>query len=188
MSALPMPDHLLGLDEWAALPEDNSHHYELIEGVLQVSPRPALMHKRALGKLYRQLDEQLPADLVALLEIEMVVTARWPATVRAPDLAVVSAVVADADPVRCDAADVQLAVDVISPGSRELDQATKMYEYSEAGIPNYWILDLDGQVTMTAYRLIDGEYEIVGKGTDAIPLTEPAPVTIDVAALLPHRS
>jgi Uma2 family endonuclease len=187
MSAMPMPDHLLSLDEWAAIPEDTSHHYELIEGVLQVSPRPASDHQWAAGELGYQLRDQLPGDLKALAEIEVVLRARWPATVRVPDLAVVRKAVAVTNPARYLAEDVLLAVEVISPGSRERDEVTKMYEYSEAGIADYWVLDLDGEVTMTAYRLVDGEYEVVGKGGAVLELSEPAPLAIDVAALLPHR-
>jgi Uma2 family endonuclease len=82
---------------------------------------------------------------------------------------------------------VSVAVEVVWAGSRATDQVTKLDEYSEAGIPNYWIVDLDGPVTLTAYLLVDGEYEIVAKGSGALPLSEPTPVTIDVAALLPHR-
>jgi len=34
------PDHLLSLEEWDALPEDNTHRYELVEGNLLASPKP----------------------------------------------------------------------------------------------------------------------------------------------------
>jgi Uma2 family endonuclease len=64
----------------------------------------------------------------------------------------------------------------------------KLFEYSESGIPNYWIVDLDGTVSLTAYRLVDGEYEVVADGTGGIALSEPAPITVEVAALLPHRA
>ena len=186
MSVPPWPDHLLGLDEWAALPEDTTHHYELVDGVLDESPRPSSRHQRALGKLFRQLDEQLPVDFAAVIEVEVVVAARWPATVRAPDLIVVPASAADAEPVRFNAEDVLLAVEVISPGSRKRDQVHKLYEYSEVGIPDYWLVDLDDPATLTACRLIDGEYEIVGQGSGTVELSAPAPVTVDVAALVPH--
>jgi hypothetical protein len=33
MSVSPWPDHLLSLDEWVALPEDNTRHFELVEGM-----------------------------------------------------------------------------------------------------------------------------------------------------------
>lgn len=188
MSATSWPDHLLGLTEWAELPEDTGHHYELVEGVLQVSPRPGLAHQLASGRLYRQLADQLPAELVVVQDVEVVLSTRWPASVRAPDLVVVPDTVAKAEPARCEPGSVSLAVEVISPGSRERDEVTKLYEYSEAGIPDYWILDLDGRVTLTAYHLVDGEYAIVGRGSGSIPLTEPAAVTVDVGGLLPHRA
>jgi Uma2 family endonuclease len=188
MTADPWPDHLLSLDEWAALPEDNAHHFELIEGELHVSPRPVFDHQRAQGKLFRQLDTQLPTDLVALLDAEIVIRPGWPATVRAPDLIVVPSAIADTNPARCPAEDVLLAIEVISPGSRERDRVHKPFEYGRAGIPNYWIVDLDGPVTMTAYELVGADYKIVGKSSGTIALTEPAPVTVDVAGLLPHRA
>jgi Uma2 family endonuclease len=188
VSAMPWADHLMSLDDWTALPEDTSHHYELVEGVLQVSPRPAIAHQRALGKLHRQLDEQLPVEFAAVLEVEVLITTRRLATVRTPDLVVVPAAIADTEPVRFKSNDVLLAVEVISPGSRERDEITKLYEYSEAGIPSYWLIDLEDQVSLTAYLLVDGEYEVVGKGGGTIPLTAPAGVTVDVDALLPHRT
>ena len=184
----PRPDHLLSLDEWAALPEDNTRHYELVDGVLNVSPQPAMPHQWVVYELGYQLRDQLPADLRAMVEVEMVVSRQWPATVRAPDLVVLPMRVAATNAARCAAEDVLLAVEVISPGSRKIDQSHKMLEYADAGILDYWILDIDGPVTLTAYRLIDGEYEIVGKGEGELSLTEPAPVRIDVAGLLPHRT
>lgn len=184
----PWPDHLLSLDEWAALSKDNTHHYELAEGRLLVSPRPSTAHQRALGNLFCQVDEQLPAGLTALQAIEVVLDEQWPTTVRSPDLTVVPTAIMATEPVRCQAADVLLAAEVVWPGSRQVDHVAKMFEYAEAGIPDYWILDIDGPVTLTAYRLIDGDYEIVGKGEGELSLTEPAAVRIDVAGLLPHRT
>jgi hypothetical protein len=64
----------------------------------------------------------------------------------------------------------------------------KQYEYAVAAIPDYWVLDLDDPITLTAYRLIDGDHEIVGRSEGVIESTEPAPVTIDVASLLPSRA
>jgi hypothetical protein len=46
MSAVAFPDHLLTLEEFTQLPEDNSRHYELQEGVLIVRPRAAWLPAR----------------------------------------------------------------------------------------------------------------------------------------------
>jgi hypothetical protein len=61
-------------------------------------------------------------------------------------------------------------------------------EYANAGIPHYWRLEIDGPVTPTAYRLVDRRYRIAGNGTGAVSLSEPAPLEIDVAALLSYRT
>jgi Uma2 family endonuclease len=188
MSASPWPDHLLSLDEWAALPEDNSRYFELLDGVLLASPRPGFDHQLAVAELSYQLHDQLPIDLVGLMQVEIVMRPGWPATVRVPDLVVIPETIVATNPARCPAEDVLLAVEVISPGSRETDQLNKPFEYGTAGIPNYWILDLDGPVTLTAFQLVAGQYKIVGKTSGTMELTEPAPVTVDVAGLLPHRA
>lgn len=38
--ALTWPHHLLTLADWDNLPEDNSFHVEVAEGILIVAPRP----------------------------------------------------------------------------------------------------------------------------------------------------
>lgn len=186
MSALPWPDHLLSLDEWAALPEDNSRHYELVKGHLQVNARPIPDHQWALKSLNRQLDDQLPAELVCYPEVDLVTGTRPHVTVRTPDLIVVTSKTADSGPSRFQAADALLVVEIAAADSWTRDHVEKLQEYAEAGIPNYWVLDLDAPITLFTYRLIDGDYEIVGRGADVLELTKPAPVTIDVLAL-PRR-
>lgn len=181
---MPWPDHLLSLDEWDALPEDNSRRYEVAEGVLEVSPRPAPKHQRAEKILVSQLDSQLPGDREALAEVEITISVD-PLLVRVPDIVVVPKVIADSEAVRCAPSDVELAVEIISPGSGRKDRITKFAEYADAGIKRYWIVDLDKPVTISAYVLVDGEYEVVGEASDYLVVDEPAPMTIDIPALLP---
>jgi Uma2 family endonuclease len=187
MSVMPYPDHLLSLDEWDALPEDNTHHYELVEGVLAVSPRPVSDHQRALGELFVQMRAQLLPDLVPLFEVELVLTSDGPATVRSPDLLVVPVAAAEDNPARYHAQDALLAVEIMSPGSRKIDRVAKLFDYADAGIPSYWIIDIEPPTTMTAYRLVDGEYELVGEGSGVLELSAPAPLEIDVDALTTWR-
>ena len=42
---------------------------------------------------------------------------------------------------RASAADILLAVEILSDGSRRTDRVTKMSEYAESQIPEYWLLD-----------------------------------------------
>lgn len=183
MSAVPWPDHLLSLDEWDALPEDTTHRYELAEGALQVSPRPALKHQMAITELAYHLRVQLPDDLRPVTEAEVLLFGPNPATVRIPDVLVVPRHLAESDATRCDSADVVLAVEVISPGSARMDRVTKHFEYAEAGIAYYWIVDLDKPATITAYQLIDGDYELLAEATDRLLLDSPTPLDIDITQL-----
>ena len=181
--ALPWPDHLLSLTDWATLPADPTRRYELVEGVLLVTPRPAFLHQRAMLRLGADLDRQLPHRLSVASEVEIVIGAE-PTTVRVPDLLIVPTAVADTNPPRVAAADVLLAVEITSPGTVRTDRITKLYEYADAGIPAYWLLDLSGVPTLTAHTLVDGAYELTRRGSGLLRWNEPAPLAIDVSRLI----
>jgi Uma2 family endonuclease len=187
MSIAPWPDHLLTLEEWDALPEDNSRHYELAEGVLVVSPRAASLHNLAMVNLTFDLNRQLPSTLAATADTEVVIDPGFPATVRAPDVLVTSASHLRENPVRFDPGDVLLAIEIISPGSRTTDRVTKLAEYARAGIPHYWVIDLQEPATLLANNLVGGRYEIAAKATGKVTLIEPATITIDVSRLIEPR-
>ncbi len=177
MTAASWPDHLLTLAEWDALPRDTSRCYELVEGVLLVAPRPKPLHQRAMLQLCLQIEPQLPAELTVLPDVEVLVKAGEPPTVRAPDIIIVRKDRAAANPSQLEAAGVLVAVEIISPGTRNTDRVDKWHEYADAGIPHYWLVDLDKPVTLTAYTLVDGNYEHVAGGT-AGTVTIPSPVSI----------
>jgi Uma2 family endonuclease len=186
MSATPWPDHLLSLEEWDARPEDTGRHYELVEGNLLVSPRPVSDHQLALFELGYQLRSQIPAGLKAVPEIEVSLFDTWPPTIRVPDLIVVPTEIARTRPSRYQAADVLLAVEVISPGSRRTDRFVKFGEYADAKIPYYWLVDLDACVTLTAYQLIEGEYEVIAEGGGTLTMSSPVAMTVDLDGLVSH--
>ena len=181
--ATPLPRGLLTLADWAALPEDNSAHYELQEGVLVASPRPAKPHQRAMVRLIVELIQQVPDGWEVLPDFEVVVRAADPPIVRAPDLVIVRAGGASS---RAVPADVLIAVEIISPGSRNVDTHLKAFEYAEAGIPHYWLVDLDPPApTITVFGLGapgDGYVESQTASGELV-VEEPFPLRIEVAEL-----
>ena len=74
---------------------------------------------------------------------------------------------------RVRAADVLLAVEILSDGTRRVDRVLKFAEYAEAGIPGYWIIDLDEPASLRAFTLVGDAYELSGEFS--------GPVTLDVA-------
>ena len=195
MTALPsQPQRLLTVADYLALPEEAEVHHELQEGILVMSPRPVPDHQLCLRRILRTVEDQLPADLEVLPEVDIdlqLVAGDRPATVRAPDLVVIPRTALER--VRREggllrAAEVILAVEIISPGSRRLDTVLKRSEYADAGIPHYWIVDLGepgDHITLTAHHLAGAfGYVDAGSVVGVFTTTEPFPLRVDLDALV----
>ncbi len=130
------------------------------------------------------LYHQLPAGWRLAPDLEVVTDARFPASVRVPDLVIVREDAVRANPARYVADEVLVAIEIISPGSRRTDTKIKPYEYAEAGIPHYWVIDLDEPLSLAAYHLA-GEfgYQEAPAVTRVFETSEPFPVRIDLTEL-----
>jgi Uncharacterized protein conserved in cyanobacteria len=182
--AMPIPRGLMTLEEYDALPEDNSAHYELQEGVLVVSPRAIRKHQAALLMLAMQIHRQLPPGWQVLIDFEVVVRAEEPVILRAPDLVVVPV---GGPQKRVPASEVRLAVEIISPGSRNVDTQLKSFEYAEAGIPHYWLVDLDppaASITVFGHGAPGDGYMESLTASGVLAVEEPFGLRVDVAGLL----
>ncbi|MCW2632040.1 MAG: hypothetical protein JWR88_1002 [Pseudonocardia sp.] len=180
---LSWPNHLLSLAEWEALPEDPALRLELAEGVLTMSPRPYSWHQRSVMRIGYRVDEELPAELTALTEVEVVISDQ-PLTIRVPDVVVTQSDVVAGNPARLVAHDVLLAVEVLSDGTRRIDRILKFAEYAEAGIQQYWIVDLGEPATATVFTLVEDAYQLSGEHTGEVTLSVAGhPVVIDLEAL-----
>ncbi len=193
MTAVPeLPGHLLTGEAYAALGEDDRYRSELQEGNLVMSPSPAPDHMIAMGELFAQLRQELPAGLLAILDVDVdleLAPRGEPGFVRRPDLVVVprSAV----DRIRRDggilrASDTLVIVEIVSPGSRRTDHVIKRGEYADAGIPHYWIVDLDRPVTLIDCHLAAPfGYQDPGPVTGRFVTTEPFQVGLSLEGLFP---
>lgn len=141
---MPAPRLPTTVDEYFALPEDGSLHDELLEGMYVVSPEPTVRHQRAAMALGRLL---LPA-VAERRDLELfsvpgniVLGSR---TVVEPDLFVIPRPSSDVH-----WRDVELpllVVEILSPSTAQHDRWTKRRLYQLAGIPQYWIVDLDARL------------------------------------------
>jgi Uma2 family endonuclease len=185
MTTVRIPHELFTLEEFVKLPEDNSRRYEVQEGVLIVSPRAAGNHQFVVKQLVRQLDDQLPREWVAMPDMEVVTHRDYPLGLRVPDVLVARTAEVSGKIVQVDARDVVLAIEVISPGSRRTDTVVKPLEYAEAGIPFYWVVDLEPPISLAAYHLAGelGAYQEAPAVTGEFVTQEPFPLRIDVPRL-----
>jgi Uma2 family endonuclease len=176
---LDLTRHDWTVDKVANLPEDL--WYELIEGRLVVSPAPKLLHGQITFDLVAALKANQPEGWCASGEMSVTINTR---SELRPDAVVVRDVSAVWRNSPIMAADVLLAVEIISPSSRYTDPGEKKKLYAYAGIPSYWIIDtLAEHVTLTQYRLgANGAYEPRVHTADRVTLDDPWPVTINLPA------
>jgi Uma2 family endonuclease len=157
---------------------DDGHRYELLEGVLFVSPRPTTVHQVVATRLITLLDDLCPDDLVVVAEpaVEL-----GPQTEFDPDLVVV----------RMDQVGgfkftepPLLVVEVRSPSTAVVDLNRKKSAYEKFGVPSYWIVDPDvAQPELTIFEMRDRHYEPVAKTTAPVTVGRPFLVTINPADL-----
>lgn len=181
-------DRPMSIADWDLLPEDNSRQYELVRGVAVQRARPAAIHQRAARTLAATLDAQLPYEWEAALTSEIIVSERFPATIRVPDISVVPTALVDANPARLRARDVVLVIEFVSPESQPTDRLVTSAEYATVGIPRYWMLDTKPDVSLTTYELVGGTYESRTQLYGGMFVTDtPAPLHIDLDALTRRR-
>ena len=162
------------------LPDDNLR-YEILDGILLVSPSPIPRHQRAIFRLGRILDDACPADLelfIAPLD--------WRPDERTslePDLLVVAKDRIGEKNIQENPA---IVVEVLSPSSRRYDRLLKFGRYAEAGIPQYWIVDPD-RPSVEVYDLDDqGAYRLTAsaEGDAQVEVVAPLNVTVTPSALV----
>ncbi|WP_457029362.1 Uma2 family endonuclease [Kitasatospora sp. P5_F3] len=121
------------LDHMPGLPP----HTELLDGSLVFMSPQKYFHSLAVDLLSYALRRSCPEHLRVVREMSVVLGKRDRPE---PDVSVVraSAVTEEAEETGYQAADVVLAVEVVSPDSVERDREVKPRKYAEAGIPHFW--------------------------------------------------
>ena len=162
-----------------AMPDDG-HRYELIDGILVVTPAPSARHQTIVLNLAIALKQACPDEFqvfVAPFDVALAVD-----TIVQPDLLVARRV--DLTERDLPAAPV-LAVEVLSPSTCRVDLTLKRSRYEAAGCPSYWVVDAD-EPSLTAWELRDGGYVEVAHvtGDEQFVISTPYNVTVTPTALL----
>ncbi len=164
-----------------ALPADGKR-YEAVDGVLLVTPSPGFPHQRAVRELLMVLapfvaEARLGEVLPSPSDIEL-----DPGSLVQPDVFVLG--LTDGQPPRDwnTGAPLLQAIEVVSPSSARADRGAKRRRYQRAGVPEYWIVDLDARV-IERWRPDDLRPEVLTDSIQWRPVDAAAPLTIDLQAL-----
>jgi Uma2 family endonuclease len=175
--AWPAAGHPFTVAELDRMPDDG-RRYELLDGVLVVSPRPTTVHQLVAGRLYGVLSGACPEDLCVVPEPAVELA---PQTEFDPDLVVV----------RIDqvggakfTGPPLLVVEVRSPSTALIDLNRKKAAYERFGVPSYWIVNPDPpQTELTVFELRHGRYALVAETPGSFIAARPFAVTVDPASL-----
>ena len=185
--------------EFDALPEDG-RRYELIDGQLYVNgvevpgndlaalrpemtPAPTWRHGTAVEHLYDLLHAYLATRRLAKVRLAPTDIDFNVHRVVQPDVFVVPFVDGRAPRSWVEAERLLLAVEVLSPSTARFDRTLKRRIYQGAGVPEYWIVDVDARL-VERWRPTDQRPEILDERLVWRPegVTPDDALTIDLAA------
>ncbi|MFF1646336.1 Uma2 family endonuclease [Streptomyces sp. NPDC058240] len=170
------------VDDLFTLP-DLPPHTELLDGSLVFVSPQRRFHAKMIDLLMNGLRATIPAGQKAEREMTVVLDQR---NGPEPDVSVVRAdAVTDLEQTRFQAADVLLAVAVVSPDSEARDRDAKPQKYAAAGIPNFWLVDMagtDNHPVVRVYELdpVSRAYALTGIHHDRLKTGVPFPIDIDI--------
>jgi len=177
MQVLPR-DSEWTFEDLDALP-DAGLQYELVDGVLLVTPAPVPRHQRVVVRLVVLLSAACPDELeVFVAPLDFRPTPRRSVQ---PDVLVTRR--ADVGPRNLERPPL-LVVEVLSPTTRAKDALLKRAVYEDAGVPAYWLVDPD-EPSLTVLELRGGRYEEAAavRGDEQYPAQSPFRVDVVPSAL-----
>ena len=155
---------------------DDGNSYELIDGVVIMSPSPKPVHQRVAFRIALDIGKYLEhhpiGEVLPEIDVHLGQSAPGRDLVYCPELVFIRA---ERLPQMHDKifGAPDLVVEVISKGSRRYDSETKKADYERFGVKEYWLIDPERKA-MTFYRLQDGKYAVVSPDgdhftSDAVP-------------------
>lgn len=147
----------LTYEDFLLIPNDGRRH-ELLDGEHFMTPSPNTKHQRLVGKLFKAVSDFLtrhPLGEVFVAPYDVVLS---PFDVCEPDLVFVANDRASI----ITPANIQgvpsLVIEILSEGTRKLDETYKRVQYERFSVPEYWIVDPDLE-RVKEYRIREARYD-----------------------------
>ena len=168
------------VDMLDALPDDGQR-YELIDGIVHVTPAPRLPHQLVAGHLYHLLKLYFRGSMVGRALISPSDVRRGDRTRNRvqPDAFVVRLVDGKLPRYPFAMSDLLLAVEVPSPSDPLYDYQTKRTLYIANGIPEYWVLNAEAR-NLSRWRGAADPGEVLSARVEWQPAGMPEPFVLDL--------
>lgn len=165
MPTSPAHDTRLTVDDFMLFPDDGKRH-EIIDGVHYVTPSPVTRHQAISGRLFLSLGNFLAEHprlgRVFYAPFDVIFT-RW--DVVEPDLLVIAGDQLDILTTKNVQGAPALVVEILSPGTRKVDEQIKRRLFDRGGVREYWLIDPELDLVKVYRRQEDGAFPRVAELT-----------------------
>ena len=153
------PLEIKTLTEFEAMPKEEGWNYELIDGLVMMSPRPTAKHQVINGNLYSELRHKLKGSrCIPIPEIDLVLEGNN----LIPDLMVICN--EDITDMKRYEKPPLIAIEIVSPTSASRDHIIKRRKYEQLGIQEYWIVSPE-EKCITVFDFVNKNEEMYCEGT-----------------------
>ena len=160
---------------------DDAPRCELTDGVITTVPQPTLGHQWIAASLRQWLHEHLPTSACEpAVRLGVIMSHR---DTLEPDVVLLRGPIRG-DHHYFDPAQVLIAVEIVSPGTRRRDRLEKPAVYAAAGVPHFWRVETD-PVHVHAYDLVEGRYERAGDSDEVLRLSAPFEIKLPIRDITP---
>ena len=172
------------LEDYYALPEDQ--RVELIDGVFYDMAAPVLLHQRLAGEIYRQIANHIFEQkgrcipFFAPVDVQLDCDER---TMVQPDVGILC----DRDKRKGGIifGAPEFLAEIISPSTRKKDMTLKLQKFANAGVREYWMVDIKKRVILTYFFEAD-DYPVIYGFKDQIPVRiYDGDLSVDMSLMLP---
>ncbi len=130
--------------DYTAIPEDG-HRYEVVNGVLYMSPSPNVWHQHIVGEIFAYLRDyvrgsKLGRVFMGPLDVEL----SYKNVVQPDVFVVLNEHLSRIAKLRIIGAP-DLVVEIASPSTARHDLHAKLDSYASAGVPEYWVVNPEAQ-------------------------------------------
>ena len=134
------------ISDFNSMNTHDDNKYELIDGIVLMSPRPNVKHQGVMGNLYLEIGNFLkgkPCRVFSEIELE------YEDNVLIPDISIICGL--ENTNIQRYKKAPEIVVEILSPSSRYTDTFTKLIKYELLSVKEYWIINPEKEV-VTIYN------------------------------------
>ena len=165
MQRVQQPDTRLTYDDFLLFPDDGRRH-ELIDGEHYVTPSPNTRHQRLVLRLSvalaKHVEQHPDCGEVFVAPFDVVFT---DFDIVEPDVLFVAGDQAEIVTDKHVRGAPALVVEILSPGTRRVDEKIKYRLFERTGVREYWLVDPELDLVKVFRRAADGSFPRVAEFT-----------------------